>query len=42
MHRGSAPAPLITDVIGGADDGFEAKFVYRQFRILFGFELGVE
>ena len=39
---GSALAPMITDVIGGAGDGFDARFVYKRFRILFGFELGVE
>ncbi len=38
---GSAPAPRVTDVLGGADDGFDAKFVYSRFRVLFGFELGV-
>jgi hypothetical protein len=39
---GSQPAPLITDVLGGAEEGFEAKYVYSRFRVLFGFELGVD
>ncbi len=34
---GSRPAPKITDLIG--DDGIEAQYVYKRFRVLFGFEL---
>jgi hypothetical protein len=39
---GSAPAPRLTDVLQGADEGREAKYVYSRFRLLFGFELGVD
>ncbi|MGB5301630.1 MAG: hypothetical protein WBN79_06015 [Gemmatimonadota bacterium] len=39
---GSSPAPRITDVLQGADEGREAKYVYSRFRLLFGFELGVD
>jgi hypothetical protein len=38
---GSSLALGVTDVLGGQDEGFEAKYVYRRFRVLFGFELGV-
>ena len=38
---GSAPAPEITDVLEGQEEGLEAKYVYSRFRVLFGFELGV-
>ncbi len=39
---GSAPAPRITDVLQGADEGREANIVYSRIRLLFGFELGVD
>ena len=34
---GSEPAHRITDLIG--DEDFEAKYVFKRFRVLFGFEL---
>ena len=39
---GSSPAPRITDVLQGADEGREARYVYSRFRLLFGFEIGVD
>jgi hypothetical protein len=38
---GDSPAPRITDVLGGADEGFSARYVYSRLRLLFGFEAGV-
>lgn len=39
---GSSPAPRLTDVLGGEEAGFNAKYKYRSIGTLFGFELGVD
>ena len=38
---GSKVDDSLTDVLSREDEDFEATFVYRSFRFLFGFEIGV-
>jgi hypothetical protein len=38
---GDSPAPQITDILGGQEEGINARYVYSRFRLLFGFEAGV-
>ena len=38
---GSKVDQSLTDALGEEDEDFEATFVYRSFRFLFGFEIGV-
>jgi len=35
-------AGKLTDVLQGADEGREAKYMYSRFRLLFGLELGID
>jgi hypothetical protein len=39
---GSKVDQALTDLLRQEDPNFEAKFVYRSFRFLFGFEIGVD
>ena len=39
---GSAPAPGLIDVLPGETGQLDPRYVYSRFRILFGFELGVD
>jgi hypothetical protein len=38
---GSKVDRALTDLLSEEDEDFEATFVYRSFRFLFGFEIGV-
>ena len=38
---GSKVDQSLTDVLGEEDEDFEATFVLRSFKFLFGFEIGV-
>jgi hypothetical protein len=38
---GNEPAQELTDLLREQDPDFDAKFVYRSFRLMFGFELGL-
>jgi len=39
---GSAPAPELTNILPGGEGELDPRYVYSRFRILFGFELGVD